>query len=110
MRLEGKVAIISGGANGMGAEEVRLFAREGASVVIADMLEDQGKRLEAEVNESGGKAAFTPTDVTVEGDWERTVGIVASVMHFSAAEVMEMSAADLRFWTNQATWLVKNGR
>jgi len=73
VRLEGKVALISGGANGMGAEEVRLFAREGASVVIADLLEDEGKRVEAEVNESGGKAAFVRTDVTVEADWERVV-------------------------------------
>ena len=74
MRLEGKVALISGGANGMGAEEVRLFAREGASVLIADLLEDEGKRIEAEVNESGGKGVFVRTDVTVEADWESAVG------------------------------------
>ena len=78
MRLEGKVALISGGANGMGAEEVRLFAREGASVVIADLLEDEGKRVEAEVNESGGKAVFVRTDVTVEADWEGVVGQTVS--------------------------------
>ncbi len=90
MRLEGKVAIISGGANGMGAEEVRLFARKGASVVIADMLEDEGKRLEAEVNESGGKAAFTPTDVTVEGDWERAVELAIS--RFGALDILVNNA------------------
>jgi NAD(P)-dependent dehydrogenase (short-subunit alcohol dehydrogenase family) len=90
MRLEGKVAIISGGANGMGAEEVRLFASEGASVVIADMLEDEGKRLEAEVNESGGKAAFVATDVTVEGDWERAVD--QAVSQFGALNILVNNA------------------
>ena len=55
MRLEGKVAIITGGANGMGAE-CRIFAREGAKVVIADILEEEGKQVEAEIAESGGDA------------------------------------------------------
>ena len=55
MRLEGKVALISGAANGMGADEARLFATEGARVVIGDILEDQGKKLEAEIEESGVK-------------------------------------------------------
>ena len=90
MRLEGKVAIISGGANGMGAEEVRLLAREGASVVIADVLEDEGKRLEAEVNESGGKAAFVRTDVTVEADWERAVE--RAVSRFGALDILVNNA------------------
>ena len=49
MRLAGKVAIISGAAHGMGAEEARLFVREGATVVIADLLEDEGTRLAAEL-------------------------------------------------------------
>ena len=53
MRLEGKVAIITGGANGMGAEECRIFAREGAKVVIADILEEEGKQVEAEIAERG---------------------------------------------------------
>ena len=57
MRLAGKVAIISGAAHGMGAEEARLFAREGARVVIADVLEEEGKRLEAEHPGSGWRGA-----------------------------------------------------
>ena len=90
MRLEGKVALISGGANGMGAEEVRLFAREGASVVIADLLEDEGKRVEAEVNESGGKAVFVRTDVTVEADWEGVVG--QTVSRFGRLDILVNNA------------------
>ena len=73
MRLEGKVAIISGGARGMGAVEARLFAREGASVGIADILEDEGRRLEAEIAEAGGQASFIKLDVTSEDDWQRAV-------------------------------------
>ena len=73
MRLEGKVAIISGAAHGMGAEEARLFAREGARVSIADVLEDEGRQVEAEILDAGGDAAFFRTDVTIEEDWRRTV-------------------------------------
>ena len=73
MRLEGKVAIITGGANGMGAEECRIFAREGAKVVIADILEDEGRQLEAEIAESGGDAVFARLDVTDEDNWNAVV-------------------------------------
>ena len=58
MRLEGKVAIVSGGAHGMGAVESRLFASEGAKVVIADIREDDGRQVEAEINEAGGESVF----------------------------------------------------
>ena len=53
MRLENKVALISGGARGMGAAEAKLFAREGAKVIIGDMLENEGRKVEAEISESG---------------------------------------------------------
>ena len=58
MRLQGKVALISGGARGMGASEARLFAQEGAQVVIGDVREDEGRQLEAQINEAGGEALF----------------------------------------------------
>ena len=57
MRLEGKVAIVTGAGGGMGAEEARLFAREGAKVVISDIMDDEGKKVEAEIAEAGGEVA-----------------------------------------------------
>jgi len=62
----------------MGAEETKLFAREGAKVVIADVLEEEGKQLEVEVNQSGGEAMFMRTDVTAEADWQRLVETTVS--------------------------------
>ena len=55
MRLEGKVALISGGARGMGAAEAKLFASEGAKVVLGDVLEEDGQQVEAEIAEAGEK-------------------------------------------------------
>ena len=73
MRLEGKVAIVSGAASGMGAEEARLFAREGASVVVADITDDDGKAVAREIEDSGGEAVFVHTDVTSEESWRQAV-------------------------------------
>ena len=90
MRLENKVALISGGARGMGAAEARLFAREGAKVVIGDILEDEGRRTEAQINESGGECLFIPLDVTRERDWR---GAVASVVtRFGKLDVLVNNA------------------
>jgi NAD(P)-dependent dehydrogenase (short-subunit alcohol dehydrogenase family) len=58
MRLTGKVALISGGARGMGAAEARLFAREGAQVVIADIVDAEGHEVEADIKAKGGEAFF----------------------------------------------------
>ncbi len=77
MRLKGKVALISGGARSMGAMEARLFASEGAKVVLGDVLEDQGKRVQAEIVASGGEAVFVKLDVTIESDWRQAVETAA---------------------------------
>ena len=69
-RLKGKVALISGGARGMGAVEGALFAQEGAKVVLGDILEAEGRQMEARINESGGEALFIKLDVTSDTDWQ----------------------------------------
>ena len=78
MRLEGKVALISGGARGMGAEEARIFAREGAKVIIGDISEDEGKAVKAQIAEAGGQALFVRLDVTEESDWTNAVNQAVS--------------------------------
>ena len=78
MRLEGKTALISGGARGIGAAPARLFAREGARVVIGDLLEAEGRRMEAELAAAGSQALYLPLDVTSESAWPRAVETTVS--------------------------------
>ena len=78
MRLEGKVAIITGGARGQGAAEARMFAREGAKVVFGDILDDDGRKVEAEINEAGGEATYVTLDVTDEDSWIAAVQTAVS--------------------------------
>jgi NAD(P)-dependent dehydrogenase (short-subunit alcohol dehydrogenase family) len=68
VRLAGKVAIVTGGAGGIGRATAVLFAREGASVVVGDVDEEGGRRLEAEVAAAGGTLVFRRCDVSVEAD------------------------------------------
>lgn len=70
MRLKDKIAIITGAARGMGAEHCRRFIAEGASVVLTDINEEDGKRLEAEL---GADSLFVRHDVGSEADWVRVV-------------------------------------
>ena len=72
-RLAGKIAIITGGAAGMGAAEARLFAREGAAVIIADVTDDDGAAVQESIRDAGGDAEFVHTDVTSEADWEALI-------------------------------------
>ncbi len=90
MRLEGKVALITGGAHGMGAEECRLFAREGAKVVIADVLEEDGRQVEAEITEAGGEAMFVLLNVSDEANWESAVQQI--VARFGKLDVLVNNA------------------
>ena len=90
MRLEGKVALISGGARGIGAATARLMAGEGASVVIADVLEKEGMETEAKISEAGGEVLFVRLDVTSEADWNAAV--TATVTKYGKLDILVNNA------------------
>ena len=90
-RLDGKVAIISGGARGQGAAEARIFAREGAKVVIGDILDEAGKQVEAEIRGSGGEATFVHLDVTRDADWRDAVQTARS--NYGKLDILVNNAA-----------------
>ena len=94
MRLSRKVALISGGARGQGAAEARLFAREGAAVVIGDLREEEGRSLEAEIVQSGGRALFVRLNVASEKDWQAAVA--RTVKEFGKLDILVNNAAILR--------------
>jgi NAD(P)-dependent dehydrogenase (short-subunit alcohol dehydrogenase family) len=77
-RLDGKVALISGGARGQGATEAKLFAREGAKLVFGDVLEAEGRQVEAEIRTAGGDATYVHLDVTDEDSWRAAVTIAVN--------------------------------
>jgi cyclopentanol dehydrogenase len=72
-KLDGKVALISGGARGQGAAEAKTFATEGAKVVFGDVRDEEGKQVEADIRATGGEAVYVHLDVTSEADWQRAV-------------------------------------
>jgi len=69
-KLDGKVALISGGARGQGAAEAETFVKEGARVVFGDIRDDDGKKVEAAIRARGGDAVYVHLDVTSETDWQ----------------------------------------
>lgn len=72
-KLEGKVALITGGAMGIGAACARTLAAAGASVVITDLANDEGAKTVAAIIEAGGQARFLHHDVTTEADWQSVI-------------------------------------
>ena len=73
MRLKNKIAIITGGASGMGASTAKIFAREGAKVVVTDLLVDESAQIVDDIGQSGGSARFQKLDVSSETDWDSVV-------------------------------------
>ena len=90
MRLHGKVAIVTGGAHGMGEAEARLFAREGASVVVADILPELGAAVAAGICADGGTALFHRIDVTQEAEWQAL--IAATLAAYGKIDVLVNNA------------------
>ena len=92
-RLKNKVAIITGGARGMGAATTRLFAAEGAKVIIADLLTEEGEALAAELGDS---AIFVKHDVSDEASWQ---AVLSSAEAFGPVDVLVNNAGVLLFRT-----------
>jgi NAD(P)-dependent dehydrogenase (short-subunit alcohol dehydrogenase family) len=90
MRLQGKVALITGGASGMGAAEAKLFAREGAAVVVADVLDAEGKQVVDAIAAARGRARYAHLDVTREADWQGAVA--AAVEAYGKLDVLVNNA------------------
>ncbi|MCF6472071.1 glucose 1-dehydrogenase [Nonomuraea sp. MG754425] len=88
--LDGKVALITGGARGMGAAHVRLFLEEGAQVVFGDVLDEEGKALAEETG-----AAYVRHDVTSPEEWARAVG--TAVETYGKLDVLVNNAGILKF-------------
>ncbi len=90
MRLQGKVALITGAARGQGAEEARMFAKEGAKVVLADVTDQEGTAVAAEIAEMGGDALYVHLDVTNEDEWDAAVQ--SAVASFGKLDILVNNA------------------
>ena len=99
-RLDGKVAIVTGAARGQGEAEARLFAREGAKVVLTDLLEDEGRAVAADI---GPHAHFVRHDVTSEDDWARV--IAETTGRFGRLDVLVNNAGITTFGPLESTTL-----
>src|SRR5205814_8023019 len=86
MRLEDKVALITGGASGMGASMARIFARERAKVVVADVLDEEGKKVVADITQANGAAIFRHLDVASEAEWKAAVD--ATIAEFGKLDIL----------------------
>src|SRR5512135_1563194 len=89
-RVKGKVALVTGGASGIGRASAQLLAKEGAAVVVTDVQDDQGKDCVAAIKRAGGDAIFLHHDVASEEAW---IGIIAEVRsHFGKLNVLVNNA------------------
>jgi NAD(P)-dependent dehydrogenase (short-subunit alcohol dehydrogenase family) len=90
MRLENKVALITGAASGMGESAAKLFAREGAKVVVADVTEREGSDVAKAITAAGGDAFFVRLDVAQEQDW--IAAIAATVARYGQLDILVNNA------------------
>ena len=90
MRLENKTTLVTGASKGMGESEARLFASQGANVVLCDVDEREGEKTVKSITESGGTAEFMQCDVTNESDWEKVIN--ATTNKFGSLDVLVNNA------------------
>ncbi len=90
MRLKDKVAIVTGGAHGMGKAESRLFAAEGAKVIVADILGEDAERVAADIRANGGEATAAQIDITSEAEW--TALIAKTVATYGRLDILVNNA------------------
>ena len=90
MRLENKTTLVTGSSKGMGESEARLFASQGANVVLCDVDEREGEKTVKSITESGGTAEFMQCDVTNESDWEKVIN--ATTNKFGSLDVLVNNA------------------
>jgi NAD(P)-dependent dehydrogenase (short-subunit alcohol dehydrogenase family) len=106
MKLDNKVALITGGASGMGASMARIFAGEGAKVVVADMLEDEGKKVVGEITRANGAAIFQRLDVSSEAEWQEA--IAATLAAYGKLDILVndagISGSDVEDLFDTAAW------
>src|SRR5262249_7371780 len=89
-RLDGKIAFLSGGARGIGAETARLMVEAGARVVIADILDERGRETARALEAAGGNALYVHLDVTRAADW--TAAVAAAVARFGGIDILVNNA------------------
>jgi NAD(P)-dependent dehydrogenase (short-subunit alcohol dehydrogenase family) len=94
-RVDGKVALVSGAARGIGAETAALLAKAGAKVVLTDLMEEAGQATAEKIHQAGAETLFLRHDVTREADWERVVK--AAVDRFGGLDILVNNAGVYRY-------------
>jgi 3(or 17)beta-hydroxysteroid dehydrogenase len=102
-RVQDKVAIVTGGASGVGKADCLLLAREGARVVVADIDEKNGQAVAKEITDKGGVAVFVKHDISSEADWQGIIKLARE--KFGGLDVLVNNAAILAIGTIEDTTL-----
>lgn len=93
-RLEGKVALVTGAARGIGASIAQRFSAEGAAVVVADRRDELGEEVAAALREAGGRATYAHLDITSEEGW--AAAVAATTSEFGGLDVLVNNAGIIR--------------
>ena len=102
-RVQDKVAIVTGGASGVGRADALLLAREGARVVLTDIDEKNGEKVAKEISDAGGTGRFLKHDISSEADWQRVIQFAKDT--FGGLDILVNNAAILAIGTIEDTTL-----